>query len=225
MNSLEIEKALSNSIPIWNHLKNEEKELLVQNSVLIHYHNQENVHGREVGCVGVLLIRKGSLRVYLLSEEGKEVTLFHLGANDICMLSASCVLANINFDVFIDAEEDTDALVISANAFSKVAESNIYLECFAYQSTTERFGDVMWAMQQILFMRIDTRLAIYLLDEVNKNKTDCLEVTHETIAKYIGSAREVVSRMLKYFEKEGIVELYRGGILVIDKVKLRDLTQ
>lgn len=178
-----------------------------------------------MGCVGVLLVRKGSLRAYLLSEEGKEVTLFHLGVNDICMFSASCVLASINFDVFIDAEEDTDALVISANAFSTVAENNIYLECFAYQSTTERFGDVMWAMQQILFMRIDTRLAIYLLDETNKHKTNCLEITHETIAKYIGSAREVVSRMLKYFEKEGIVELYRGGVLIKDKEKLRKLTQ
>ena len=78
-------------------------------------------------------------------------------------------------------------------------------------------------MQQILFMSFDKRLAIFLLDEVAKNNSDTLKITHEQIAKYMGSAREVVSRMLKYFEGEGIVALSRGGIQLLDKQKLRGL--
>ncbi|MEG1868671.1 MAG: helix-turn-helix domain-containing protein, partial [Clostridiales bacterium] len=88
---------------------------------------------------------------------------------------------------------------------------------------TTRFSQVMWAMQQILFMTMDKRLAIFLNDELLKTKGDTIKLTHEQIAKYMGSAREVVSRMLKYFAQEGMVELSRGGIKIIDHEKLKKL--
>ena len=78
-------------------------------------------------------------------------------------------------------------------------------------------------MQQILFMGADRRLAIFLWDEISKSKTTEVKMTHEQIARYMGSAREVISRMLKYFAGEGIVELFRGGVRVIDKKKLQNL--
>ena len=83
----------------------------------------------------------------------------------------------------------------------------------------------MWVMQQILFMSMDKRLAVFLLDETAKNGTDTVKLTHEQIAKYMGSAREVVSRMLKYFAAEGLVSVSRGGIRLIDKSRLRDLVR
>lgn len=135
----------------------------------------------------------------------------------MCILSASCVLDAITFDVFIDAEEDTDVLLINSSVFHQMADKNIYMKCFGYQLATTRFSDVMWAMQQILFMGADKRLAIFLWDEISKNKTNEIKMTHEQIARYMGSAREVVSRMLKYFAAEGIVELSRGGVRVVDK--------
>ena len=81
----------------------------------------------------------------------------------------------------------------------------------------------MWVMQQILFMSMDKRLAIFLHDESTRLGTDNLTLTHEQIAKYMGSAREVVSRMLKYFSAEGIVQVSRGGIKIIDRQKLKRL--
>ncbi|MEG1427877.1 MAG: helix-turn-helix domain-containing protein, partial [Oscillospiraceae bacterium] len=89
--------------------------------------------------------------------------------------------------------------------------------------TTQRFSDVMWAMQQILFMRADRRLAIFLWDEISKNQTTEIRLTQDQIAKYMGTAREVVSRLLKYFANEGMVTVSRGGINVIDKKKLQTL--
>jgi CRP/FNR family transcriptional regulator len=83
----------------------------------------------------------------------------------------------------------------------------------------------MWAMQQILFMSMDKRMAIFLWDEMSRTKNDTLKITHEQAARYVGSAREVVTRMLKYFSTEGIVEVSRGGIRILDKAKLFDLTQ
>src|SRR5665647_774079 len=153
----------------------------------------------------------------MLSENGKEITLYRLFAGDMCVLSASCVLSTITFDVHVDAEEDTELLLIRATYFESLSERNPFVECWAYKLATERFSSVMWAMQQILFMSMDKRLAVFLWDELSKTNNTTLKITHEQAARYMGSAREVVTRMLKYFAEEGIVQLSRGGIKIIDK--------
>jgi len=215
---------LEQHFPAWDHLTSEQRDSLIQNTIEVSYKKGAVVHSADSECVGVLLIKKGLLRTYLLSEEGREITLFRMGSGDTCVLSASCVLNAISFEVQIDAEEDTEALLIYAAYFSRLKEKNIYVECETYKLASERFSDVMWAMQQILFTSMDKRLAGYIWDELAKSGGDTVLHTHEQIAKYIGSAREVVSRMLKYFASEGIVELSRGGIKVIDKNKLKTLT-
>jgi CRP/FNR family transcriptional regulator len=161
----------------------------------------------------------------MLSEEGREITLYRLQEGDVCVLSASCVLSTITFDVHVDAEVDSEVLLVHASVFAELSRQNVYVEKFSYQLATERFSDVMWTMQQVLFMSFDKRLAIFLLDEMNKAEEDTIRLTHEQIAKYVGTAREVVTRMLKYFSGEGIVSLSRGGIKILDKKKLRSLTE
>ena len=138
---------------------------------------------------------------------------------------ASCVMDAVNIDLYIDAEEDTEALCISAGIFRQLMQENVYVRCYAYQMTAERFSDTMWTMQQILFMSADRRLAIFLTDELAKTGGADLRMTHDQMAKYMGSAREVVSRMLKYFAQEGWVRLYRGGVQVLDKKKLQALAR
>ena len=173
-----------------------------------------------------MLIKKGALRVYLLSEEGKEVTLYREYQGDICVLSASCILDQITFDVHIDAVSDSYIYKTSANIFDKLCKENIYVDNFTNKKVIDRFSDVMWAMQQILFMSMDKRLAIFLWDEIasqSAQERPKLHYTHEQIAKYTGSAREVISRMLKYFSDEGIVTVSRGDITIINKPKLRSI--
>lgn len=213
----------SQTFPFWEHLTDSEKKDLGENTVLAHYARGEHVHSGSEDCVGIFLVKKGHLRTYMLSEDGRDITLYRLFDGDVCILSASCVLEAITFDVFIDAEEDTEAWLINASVFHRIADQNIYVKCFGYELAAARFSDVMWAMQQILFMGADRRLAIFLWDEISKNGSSEIRMTHEQIARYMGSAREVVSRMLKYFSGEGIVELFRGGIRVVDKQKLQSL--
>lgn len=160
----------------------------------------------------------------MMSDEGKDITLYRLHRGDMCMLSASCVLNAITFDVFIDAEEETECFVISGPAFAAVSERNPAVRIFALETAVSRFSDVMWVMQQILFMSMDRRLAIFLSDESARTGLDTITLTHGQIARYMGSAREVVSRMLKYFAGEGIVEVSRGGVTILDKKRLRQLT-
>lgn len=214
---------LIKALIFWDNISEEEKERIIKNTAEASYKQGEQVHSAEQECIGVLIIKKGELRTYILSEEGKEITLFRQEEGDVCILTASCILSSIHFDVHVDAEKDSEVLVINAPAFSKLCKENVYIENFSLRLATERFSDVMWAMEQILFMSFDRRLAIFLLDETAKNGTDTLTLTHEQIAKYMGSAREVVSRMLKYFAKEGIVELSRGCIRILDRKKLKEL--
>lgn len=211
-------------LKFWDRLEASQKGIVLNNMSAITYKKGTTIHSGENDCIGVLLIKTGELRVYILSEEGKEITLFRLRDKEICVLSASCILDNITFEVHIDAEQDTEVLLIPSNLYRELCDTNMYAENFSDKIIIEHFSDVMWAMEQILFMSFDKRLAIFLLDEVTRTGMDVVELTHEQIAKYIGSAREVVSRMLKYFAGESLVELSRGGVKILDKRRLRELT-
>ena len=210
--------------PFWDVCSEKDKDDICQNSRALSYPRGTQIHNGE-DCSGVILVRTGCLRVYMMSEQGKDITLYRLYPGDLCMLSASCVLQAITFDVFVDAEEDSECYVISGSAFSMVSERNAQIKIFSLQTALSRFSDVMWVMQQILFMSMDKRLAIFLLDETARTGGDTVFLTHEQIAKYMGSAREVVSRMLKYFSGESIVSLSRKGVKIIDKQRLRALTR
>ncbi|MGV8905419.1 MAG: Crp/Fnr family transcriptional regulator [Acetobacterium sp.] len=215
---------IESAFTFWNRLTPPQRSQILGNVMSVKYRHGENIHSGENDCVGVLLVKSGELRTYILSEDGREITLYRLTAGDICILSASCILKSITFEVLIDAAADSDVLLINSAVFQQICNANIYAENFSYKLATDRFSDVMWAMQQILFMSFDKRLALFLLDELTRNSTDSITLTHEQIAKYVGSAREVVSRMLKYFEKEGLVTLSRGVVTVIDKNRLGKLT-
>ncbi len=219
----QFETIFENNFPFWNKLAKNEQDYICKNAQSVSFSKGTNAHDSSE-CSGVFFIRSGCLRVYIMSEDGKDITLYRLHKGDMCMLSASCVLQSVTFDVFIDAEEDSDCVVISGPAFASVSERNPDIKIFALELAVSRFSDVMWVMQQILFMSVDKRLAIFLIDESNRTNSDIIELTHEQIAKYMGSAREVVSRMLKYFANEGLVEVSRKGIKIINKPRLRNLT-
>ncbi len=225
MQALQQLSSIAARYPFWPQLNESQRNFLLSHASLLCYPKGTNIHNGETECVGFIFVRSGELRVYMLSEEGREITLYRLKDGDMCILSASCVLSTITFDVHVDAQTDTEVMLVGAAAFAELSRQNIYVEKFSYQLATERFSDVMWTMQQVLFMSFDKRLAIFLLDELAKTADGTISLTHEQIAKLVGSAREVVTRMLKYFSSEGIVALSRGGLKVLDKKRLRSLTE
>ena len=216
---------LAKGFPFWNDLTPDEQDMLCRYTRPVHYAKGARVHSPLESCVGILLLRSGQLRAYLLSEDGRDVTLYRLFGGEVCILSASCVMDSVNIDLYIDAEEDTEAYCISAGVFRRLMPQNVHVRCSASQMTAERLSDSMWTMQQVLFMSADRRLAIFLTDELAKTGGDEVRMTHDQMAKYMGSAREVVSRMLKYFAQEGWVRLFRGGVQVLDRKKLQQLAR
>lgn len=195
----------------------QQRELEV-NTISTHYAAGEPVHHGSCDCIGIILVKSGKLRTYMLSEDGREITLFHLKEGDFCVLSASCILSAVTFDVFIDAEEDTDLWQINTGWFQQLTEENVYAENFMYKVALDRFSDVMWVMEQVIFMSMDKRLAIFLMDH-----GPVIRMTHDEIARHLGTAREVISRMLKYFSSEGYVELSRGTVSILDRESLSPL--
>ena len=223
MNEQELVTLFQDSFPFWQSLSQHDRDTFLRSAMKFEYRKGSTIHdGNE--CTGVILVKSGCLRLYMLSDEGKEITLYRLFPGDTCILSASCVLHTITFDVFIDAEEDSECVVVGGCAYEGVWQRSNEVKIFTYETALSRFSDVMWVMQQILFMSMDKRLAIFLLDEVSKTGSDTVKLTHEQIAKYMGSAREVVSRMLKYFASEGLVTVSRSdGIKILDKKRLRNI--
>lgn len=217
------EQFLTETLTFWVHLNPVEQLQLVENTFAARFSRGDAIHLGDEDCAGILIIKSGGLRTYMLSEDGREITLYRLSPGDVCVLSSSCVLSNITFDVHIDADLDSEILMIHSEVYAALSAQNIYVENFSYKEAVSRFSDVMWAMQQILFMSFDKRLANFLIDEIARTGSNDIPMTHDQIAKYIGSAREVVSRMLKYFASEGYVALSRGGVKVIDKIRLRAL--
>ncbi len=222
MHQSSYEAIFQKHFPFWGNLSAQDRDLFCQNTASLSYPKGTILHDSNE-CTGVFLVESGCLRVYLLSDEGKEVTLYRLFAGDMCMLSASCVIQSITFDVFVSAEEDSRCCQVSGAAFSAVSERNADVKIFALETAVSRFSDVMWVMQQVMFMSLDKRLAIFLLDECSKTQSDTIALTQEQIARYMNSAREAVSRMLKYFSAEGITVVSRKDIRILDKAKLRKL--
>lgn len=208
--------------PFWKNLSAEDKEYLLKNSSVVRFEKEQAVHDN-LECSGVFIVKSGKLRLYMLSEEGKEITLYRLSPGEMCMLSASCVLQSISFDVYVSAELPSECYMINGPAFSSLSERVPEVKNFALEAAVERFSDVMWIMQQILFMSMDKRLAIFILDETVKSGSEMLAMTHEQIARHLGTAREVVTRLLKRFASDGLVEVTRKGIRVLDKNKLRGI--
>jgi len=201
----------------WKDLTPSQAAFLEQNLRTEVFTQGKLIHRSEGGCRGVMAVVSGALRVYCVSEEGREVTLYRVEAGDVCILSASCLMDSLVFDVLIEAIEETTVSLIPSPALHKVELENPLVELYIYKNATEKFSEVLWTIQQVLFMKIDQRIALALHEEMNRQKSNVLSITHENLAKQIGSVREVVSKTLKYMEEEGVVRLGRGKIEVLGR--------
>ena len=214
---------ISSNFPIWNKLAPEHRALIESNLIRRQVSKGTVVHDGSADCSGLMLVRSGQLRVYLLSDEGREVTLYRLFDMDICLFSASCVMQSVQFDVMIEAEKDSELWVIPPHIFQRLKNESAVMANYTNDLMASRFSEVMWLMEQIMWKSFDKRLAAFLLEEASIEESDELKITHEMIANHLGSHREVITRLLRYFQNEGFVELSRGTVTIVDKNKIQNL--
>lgn len=209
--------------PIWEQFSPAQQEKLSGSAVSRRVSKGTVLHDGSMDCTGLLLVKSGQLRAYILSEEGREITLYRLFDRDICLFSASCMLRSIQFEVTIEAEKDTELWLIPTEVYQEIMKESAPAANFTNELMASRFSEVMWLMEQILWKSFDKRLAEFLLAESALEGGGRLSITHEQIARHLGTAREVVTRMLRYFQGEGLVKLTRGAVEISDTNKLEQL--
>ena len=216
---------LAQYFPVWDQLTSEQRETLLRAASRQSVKKGTVLHNGSADCTGLLLVCSGQLRAYILSDEGREITLYRLFEMDICLFSASCMMHSIQFDITIEAERDTDFWLIPTEVYKRMMETSAPLANYTNEIMASRFSEVMWLMEQIMWKSFDQRLAAFLLEEAGLEGSNQLKLTHEIIGNHLGSAREVVTRMLRYFQNEGMVKLSRGTVEILDPEKLRHLAQ
>lgn len=203
-------------LPVWNKLTGEQQEKLINSAFEKVFSKGEILHSGTADCTGLILVIEGQLRAFAMSDDGREITLYRLFERDICLFSASCMLNSIQFDIALSAEKDTTVLVIPSDIYRGIMDISAPLANYTNELMATRFSDVMWLVDQIMWKSFDRRLATFLINEANIEGTNKLKITHEVIGNHLGSPREVVTRMLRYFVSEGLITLSRGTIEIID---------
>lgn len=224
LNSVDID-AIYKCLPFLKTLKESDRQLLSNLAIKSNFHVGEIIQNREKECNGVVVVKDGQLRAFFESEDGKEITLYRLLSNDICILTASCVLKNITFEVTLEAEKVSVVYFIPASFWAALAQSNNAVREFSTELVNERFSEVMWVMEQMVSKNMGQRVAAFLLEQSILDDSRILSITHETIAKNLGTAREVVSRILKYLQNDGLLTLSRGQIELTGLEKLREMSR
>ena len=209
--------------PIWNKLTASQQERILGGLMERRVSKGTVIHNGSMDCTGLLLVRSGQLRAYILSDEGREITIYRLFDRDMCLFSASCIMRSIQFEVTIETEKDTELWIIPAEIYQSIMEESAPVSNYTNELMATRFSDVMWLMEQVMWKSLDKRVAAFLLEEMSIEETAQLKITHETIANHLGSHREVITRMLRYFQNEGMVKLSRGMIEITDAEKLEEL--
>ena len=214
---------ISQLLPIWSKLGEKEKQRILQAADYIKVKKGTHIHDSSADCLGLLLICSGQLRTYILSEEGREITLNRLFEYDVCLLSTSCVMPNMQFNIMIEAEKDSEFWSIPACLYKNLMDESLPVANFSNALISNHFSELMWLMEQVMWKSVDKRLAEFLLNESNLEGSDTLTITHEKIANHLGTAREVVTRMLRYFQSEGFVKLTRGNVIITNAEGLEKL--
>ena len=214
---------ISAYFPVWDKLTQAQKDRVVGSSDYLKVKEGTLLHDSGVECLGLLLIRSGQLRAYILSDEGREITLYRLVEHDVCLLSTSCVMPDMQFSVMIEAEKDSEFWSVPACLYKNLMDESLPVAIYSNQLMSGHFSEIMWLMEQIMWKSFDKRLAGFLLEECRLDGTYELRLTHEKIANHLGTAREVVTRMLRYFQTEGMVKLTRGTVEITDADKLEKL--
>ena len=203
--------------PIWDKLSEIQQNSILDSLAFRQIKKGTVIHSGSMDCTGLLLVKSGQLRAYILSEEGREVTIYRLFDRDICLFSASCMLRSAQFDITIGAERDTELWVIPAEAYRSIMEESAPLANYTNEIMSARFSEVMWLVEQIMWKSMDKRVAAFLLEESAIEGGSRLALTHETIARHLGTHREVVTRMLRYLQSEGMVKLSRGAVELLNE--------
>ncbi|MGD8934102.1 MAG: Crp/Fnr family transcriptional regulator [Gammaproteobacteria bacterium] len=193
---------------------------LMNNAGKIHMPAKATAFHQGDACNNYLLILAGKIKVLTRAENGREIVLYRLGDGDSCVLTTSCLFGNARYPAEGISETEVTALAIPAEKFHAAIQQSRAFREFVFNSFSSHLGSLIALVEEVAFGKLDIRLARHLLKHCAEIST--IETTHQQLATELGSAREVISRQLKYFESRGILKLHRGSIEIVDKQMLEE---
>ena len=164
-------------------------------------------------CGGIPFVLSGSIRLFRVSENGRDLTLYKIHAGEVCVLAAICAYASLQYDFTAEALEDSELFVLPAESFNSLVQKSSVFRGFVFSGMADKLIMALNTIEFLKFPSIEEKIKSYLYEFAGTDMT--VRVTHEAIAKDIGSSREVVSRKLKELEESGCLELSRGKIKII----------
>jgi CRP/FNR family transcriptional regulator, anaerobic regulatory protein len=181
------------------------RKSLENKQVLVHDGNE---------CSSLPFVLEGTLRVFKTSETGKELTLYRIERGESCILTATCILNGTSFPAIAEAEGSTDVLLAPARLLVRFVEEYTEWRRFVFGLYSKRLEIVLSLVEEVAFHHIDSRIAAHLL-KFAEGEQNVVSRTHAEIASELGTSREVVTRILRDFEAEGMIQTLRGKIKII----------
>jgi CRP/FNR family transcriptional regulator len=175
------------------------------------------IEGDQVDAIALLI--SGVVRVYKIGETGREITLYRFGNGESCILTANAILSQKVFPAVATVEQEAEAIMIPADSFRDWVRRYDPWREFVFELLSHRLSSVMAIVEEVAFHRMDVRV-VSLLTERGR-RSDLIRITHQEIAAELGSSREVISRILEDFSAQGMVEISRGSIRILDKEALQ----
>ena len=215
-----MEELLRNAFPFWESLTEQQKTELCRNTLKSHCEKKTQLHFGGGECAGVQIFGSGRVRVFITSPGGGDITLFRLIGGDVSILSAACMLNGMDIELDMEMETDCTIYTIPKKVYRRLYDESAVVKDYTMEMISEKFSDIMWLLNQFLFSNVASRIAGALLEHRALEGGDELSLTHETIAKDAGTAREVVTRILKQFQSDGLVKLGRGKVIIVDPERL-----
>lgn len=206
---------LAKILPFWKDLTPAQQSALQQAAQTERCTAQTRLNAKE-SCMGLVAVVSGRVRVFTTSRQGREMTLFRLLAYDMCLFSASCLFRSASFEIMLEAQEDTEFILIPVKVYDRVRRENIAAANYTSELLAQRVSDLMLIMEQWMNQSLAQRIGVFLLEEAQLSGKDELTLTHEEIARHVGTAREVVSRQLKLLATRGLLRVSRGKIILSD---------
>lgn len=217
------DEIFTQAFPFWNQLTEGQRESVREHTVKTLCTKKTRLHFGGGECAGVQIIGYGRVRVFITSPGGGDITLFRLLDGDVSILSAACMLNGMDVELDMEMETDCEIYTIPKSIYRKLYDDCGEVKDYTMEMISEKFSDIMWLFNQFVFSNVASRIASAIIEHKVLSGSDQFEITHEALARDAGTAREVVTRILKQFQADGLVKLTRGKVEVLNEAGLRKI--
>lgn len=207
-----MERSVYNKFSFYEDMREEDKKLLRESVIRKDFGKGQIMMGDNNQCNGIPMVMSGRLRMFRISEKGREMTLYHINAGELCLMAGVCAMGNVQYDFSTEAEKDSVLAIIPPDTFKELIYRSDSFRAYIFNAMAQKLILSIETIEMLIFNSIEERIMTYLQHHANAD--GIVKTTHEKMAVELGSSREVITRQLKTMSERGLLELKRGQIIL-----------